>query len=733
MIDTTQIDRELLAPAFAPQLKLSKNEKTRLALRVQTDFRSAIDDHTTRVRRFTQMYKRWRGSTELLPSDWYLVPLTQWQVFAKWAKEHGALFGDDAEITATPIGPSDARNTKKASRFMTWLVFEHMKLITKASIFNFRKTLFGRAFALSTWERDTFRIPTIDGSEVEAVHYEGPGFENLWPDDIIVPAEDVNSIQEFSFVCRKFNATPDQLLEDDGITYQGIEEMFPELVNAAVQGRSRDADESQIQAAKDSIEGVIHDGSMSAKGTLQVIAWYGKWRMLKGRGDATEENLSRREKFERDLVVYYLPALHKVIGVQDLGAMYPLKKHRRPIVEASLVKDGSYWSAGFGELLDKAEIELTRNHALGDRAGKLSVGPVIFYTQASGFDPQTFEYTPGTSYCVDNPQAINVVDFKANMEYPVLKEQTVTKYAENVTGLNDMNLGRASDKPNAPRTARQTLALLSEGDIRASLDTASLREDWGRILDHFWDLCAMYAPKLMFFRVTEEDAAGLFQTQDGGAYLTEDERFGRYDFAIKFATSATDKQAKKQEAIELYQVRVTNPLVATNPRALWVCLDQVSKAFGDNLLRDVIPEPPDLGLPKRPSEEFAMMLQGEEVLVNPADNDDLHILDHQQRMREALAAEAPNAMAIAQLQEHILAHIVQRQQKRMMLAMVQGMAQGMAQQSAVSGVQQSAVMPGDPMTDPIVMGGGEQQPQQPAAKQTPMGPGGMPVPTGMAA
>ena len=44
------------------------------------------------------------------------VPAIRWNLFTKWAKEMDALFGDDAEIVAVPVGPSDYRKDKKISR-----------------------------------------------------------------------------------------------------------------------------------------------------------------------------------------------------------------------------------------------------------------------------------------------------------------------------------------------------------------------------------------------------------------------------------------------------------------------------------------------------------------------------------------------------------------------------------------------------------------------------------------
>jgi len=57
-----------------------------------------------------------------------------------------------------------------------------------------------------------------------------------------------------------------------------------------------------------------------------------------------------------------------------------------------------------------------------------------------------------------------------------------------------MSMGRQSDRPNAPRTARQTDSLLEEGNVRIALDTKVLQEDMAVVLGHFWDLERMFSP-----------------------------------------------------------------------------------------------------------------------------------------------------------------------------------------------------------------------------------------------
>jgi hypothetical protein len=659
--------RQRIARADGPQLVLPENELNRLKIRIQDDYSNALSDHEARMARFRDYYVRWRGRTG--DQDLYRVPITQWQVFSKLAKEHASLFGADAQVISKPIGPNDQRHTKKVGTFCSWRLFSSMRIQNPALVFNFRKILFGRSFAYRPWVRETYDVPMMDGSITQAIAYDGPGFYPIWPDDLIVPAEDVQSIQEFSWVIRKVRMTPDQLLRGEAAgRFQGISDNFEEILRISEDRRQRDYRGDEIKAEKDLAEGVLYEGALSAGNALTVHEWHGKWRKLRGKKDAREDNLKGRESYESDLLVKYIPDLDAIVSVQDLAAMYPAMKNRRPFAESALVNDGSYWGPGFGELLEQIEAKLSENHNMAARAGKMSIGPVIIYKPGSGFDPDSFVYEPNTAIASDEPQAVKVIEMKADLNYPIVAEQNLIGYAERVTGISDMNMGRTSDKPNAPRTARQTIALLEEGDVRASLDTNALREDWGKIISDLWALETMYAPKDLFFRVTEEDASGVagFETAGGGAYLTEQERFGQYDFDLKFATNAWSKETQKENQLALYQIDLQNPLIIQNPRALWLLLDKVHRAFGDDRFGDIMPEPPDLGLPIAPKEEWTRCLQGESITINPADNDELHIMDHNRRLEEAAKDPNYNTQAYADMAAHVLEHNQQLQQKKLM-------------------------------------------------------------------
>ena len=119
--------------------------------------------------------------------------------------------------------------------------------------------------------------------------------------------------------------------------------------------------------------------------------WYGKWRFLKGSQDGRVENIDRRKPYEDEVVVSMLPLVgNMIINVQDLREIYPRMRRRDPFCDIGLVKDGhSYWGPGMGEMVEQKleENKATANYALFEKAGRFSVGPLIFYRPSAGVDP----------------------------------------------------------------------------------------------------------------------------------------------------------------------------------------------------------------------------------------------------------------------------------------------------------------------------------------------------------
>lgn len=700
-------------------MKWPQAEIDRIGNRVLHDYRSAIADHNRRIARWREYFKRWLGTVDTPfegeeDASNVPVPFIEWNVFTKWAKEMDSLFGDDAEITAVPVGPSNYKIDAKISKYMTWRVFNYMKLINPFCVFVLRKILFGRSVAYSPWKRDTFDVE-FNGETKEITDYDGPDFLPLWPDDWIVPAEEVTNLHEFSFCIRRYRTTPDDLLKGERHgRYQGIKKNFEKLVNLARHGVQREFEGEEIKFAKDEAEGIFYQRPLSSGEWITVLEWYGRWRPIKkgprgGMQGASEWDLSKREMEQREYVIRYIPDLSMVIGIQDLAELYPTKKNKRPFVESSMVKDGRYWTKGYCEMLINLEDELRANHNLATEGGQMATTPPVGYRPAAGFTPESFRLEPGLAIPLDNPSTdLKQIDIKTNIEIPTWKEQTVLAYGEKLTGMSDLQMGRQQDRPNAPRTARQTVALLEEGNVRLSLDSKVLREDMALVLAHFWDLEYIFASDETFFRVTEEDAGGLFSVNNGGSILTWEERDGRYDFRLKFADSVYSREAKKEQALARYQLDLQNPLVMQNPIALWETTRAAHEALGDPNFSDCVPKPPEADLSIDPKDEWVKMLHGDEVHANPLDNDQLHLIRHYKDMQRAERDGNPDPEALKALIVHYHEHLAQLQQKRLQQAVLE--------QAAALGAK--LMQPGGGMAMPNGLFGGpiSQPPGNPMAQ-----------------
>ena len=681
------------APQLDFQLRWPEAEVSRIGTKVLSDYRNALADHNRRISKWREYYRRWRCIVDVPQQgeETYSnvpVPFIRWNIFTKWAKEMDALFGDDAEIEAVPVGPSDYRKDRKIGRYMTWRVFNAMKLLNPFCEFVLRKLIFGKSVAYSPWKRDTFDVA---GKEI--VDYEGPDFEPLWPDDLIVPAEEVKTIHEFSFVIRKYRITPDDLLKgEDAGRYQGITKNWDTILNFSRNGMQRQFEGDEIKLEKDEAEGIMMQRPLSSGEWITVLEWYGKWRPLKnGERDGGEWDFDRREMRQKDFVIRYLLNLNIVISIQSLEDLYPTIKDRRPFVESSMCKDGTYWSPGMSEMLLDLEDELRVNHNLGTEAAQLACNPPMAYRPASGVTPDTIRIEPGIAIPLDNPsEDLLQIKIASNLETVTWKEQVVLGYGEKLTGLSDLQLGRQSDRPNAPRTATQTVKLLEEGNVRISLDTKVLREDMAIVLTHFWELEFMFSPEQVFFRVTEEDADGLFETKNGAAEMTRQDRDGRYDFRLNFANSIWSKETMKEQALARYQLDLQNPLIITNSRALWAVTRDAHEALGDPTFGDLVPEPPAPDLSMDPKEEWARMQEGEAIHVNPQDNDQEHMLRHFRDWQESTTDPNRDPEAVHALEVHYQQHLAQLQQKKLQQAIIEQAVQHLAQ------IQAGETPPGQP-------------------------------------
>lgn len=196
--------------------------------------------------------------------------------------------------------------------------------------------------------------------------------------------------------------------------------MAQKLLDWANQGPSNDytlVGQDPVRTEREKSEGVDYDGYMLGRRSLWMWEWYGKWRPLvsENAASAAEDDLKQREVFEADWVVKFIPGLREIVGVQDLLQLYPKMRKRRPFVESTLIKDGTYRPKGFGALLEDIEDDLTQNSQLFQAAGELSVWPIVFFKPGAVTKPGAFRMQPGMAIPAEDPSSVNVVKLLPNL------------------------------------------------------------------------------------------------------------------------------------------------------------------------------------------------------------------------------------------------------------------------------------------------------------------------------
>lgn len=688
-------------------MQLSESELRKIAHQIETDETEGRTFHQKRMERLRAVVKTWRSrydeqlddSAPSMDAAANYVPAVQWNSYAKLAQVMGGLLGADAEIRAQAVGMSDQELAQTVGAFMSWRTFQSMRWQDKLTMFQHLTILTGRAFAYANWETRTFRkrMSVGDpGSDMDQIRYQGPTFEPLDPAALIVPAlRGARSIQDFPWVIHQDRVTVQQLVDLArrgvyGNVFENIEKILGQEEELQTYMRLSDI----VEEATQEVVGLDPHFGRSSRTALRRWRWYGRRRLPRNRASAEEyqdRDIKNRDLDETEVLVHYLPDLHLIVGVDDLRDLYPDMANRRPYVEQAFVHDFSYWAPSVPELVEWVEHEMTATARAFADGMLMSVGPTVFYTKASGFDPAKHRIGPNQMIPVADTGGVKEVQFRGDLNAPIAYLQHLQQIGEKVTGITDLTLGRGMDTPGAPRTASGQAMLIEQGNVRANLDLNTARFELGSVLNHLFDLEMQFQQDDLIFRVTENSSARVLFPNGSGAMgeaqrtaiKNLQEQGGRFDFELKFATSAISKQADKEKALEAYQIFMSNPYAQMQPFAVYSALERTLKVVAGWDLREMIPAPPKPDMPKEPMVEHALMLEGRYVSPTAVDNHPVHLFDHQ--MEYQISAQIPGREEyLRMLARHMLEHTVQIQQQQQLQQLATqaagsyGFAQGMA-------------------------------------------------------
>lgn len=321
-------------------------------------------------------------------------------------------------------------------------------------------------------------------------------------------------------------------------------------------------------------------------------------------------------------VIYQIPyGIKKIVKAQYLEEVFP--HGRRPFSALYSVPIGNRWYGwSLAEFL--APINLEANVIINsvNDAQELINNPFFFYVpHAFPGNPKILKnIQPGDGIPVSD---VNSVLFPKFMQEPLANLSAMDSmllFADRLT-LSPQSVG-SSQVRNSPRTARGTLALLSEAGIKVdSFIMAAQKGGWAELMYQIYSLYDYYASDETWEAVTGRAKPKRSSTKD---------LRGRVEFVFKGNSVNTNREVRRALAQVLYNTLSTNPLYASDPHALQALtknfLDNFQEGAGD--ITPLIPKIAGEGAMRPPLDqktENQMMMQGMPLDIHPFDDDTSHL------------------------------------------------------------------------------------------------------------
>jgi hypothetical protein len=358
-------------------------------------------------------------------------------------------------------------------------------------------------------------------------------------------------------------------------------------------------------------------------------------------------------------VVYQIPyKLEKVVKANYLEELFP--HGRRPFCDIHNIRiSDRYYSLSYGELLAPINVEVNTIITQVNEAQELINHPWFFYVPAAmTVDPEVLS---GIDYGEGVPIAdINGVMFPHFPQTPLANLSTMDSlllFADQLT-ISPQSMG-SSQVRNSPRTARGTLALLSEGGIKTDmLITAAQRGGWKELIHQIHALYESFGPEEKWFYVTGEQKPHRISNKD---------LRGRFEYKFSGNSVNTNREVLRSIAQIRYNTMAAEPLFAQDPIARQALVKDFLRWFSEGTDVDkLLPKLPGQGgnrLPMSQRAELQVMMSGIPLNVLPIDDDAQHLQEIDQ-FTQSKPFDMLEQWQVALVAQHRNQHIQQLQTKQ---------------------------------------------------------------------
>lgn len=364
---------------------------------------------------------------------------------------------------------------------------------------------------------------------------------------------------------------------------------------------------------------------------------------------------------EAEVIYQISPDLRKIVSAVYLESQFP-HGHRPFSTMHFLTASDRFYVPGMAIFLAAINIEVDTIINQVNDYQELINNPIFFYEPtAMTVDPKVLTgVRPGQGIPTNNPNGVVFPNWNKAPLANLGIIDSLLLFADRIT-VSPMTAGSPQVR-NAPRTARGTLALLSEGNIKIDLIVDTAKEEGYKEL--LYQLFGLYAENMSdekYFWVTGRDR------KKRPEMVMRQHMRGKYEFTLTGTTTNSNPEVQRLVARDRYAVASTNPLYQNDPIAFGELLRDFLNHNDEGVNVDVImPRQAGMGAhthpPQSQQDELAAMRLGRPIDVLPSDDDAQHLAILQQFIRTPEYAEM-NPEIAALISMHGRGHALAMQQK----------------------------------------------------------------------
>ncbi|TAL13920.1 hypothetical protein EPN95_04505 [Patescibacteria group bacterium] len=575
--------------------RLSDEQQRNIALEAIADYDNDVLSRADWMDKRDKWYKLWLCHREPKTEPWagasnVCVPILLASCNQFHGRAYSSVFAPPGMVKAMPIEGNDVARAKHVESYMNW------------------QTLYEMEEYEDEFDRLLLNLP-INGTAFKKVYYDKAMARNVSEYvsaiDIVLPYR-TKKLESARRIAHQIWLHYDELMDRDE---QGLYAHFKKVAKEA--GKK---DEAMIDLTRDQAVGEHEQTNENRpKLILEVhkkiaLPWY-----------------SQRHPY--CLTIDYDSGT--TLRITDRNIRIAGKEHvLNYFIDYHFIPNPEgFYSFGFGHFLEGLnEMANTCFNQIFD-AGRISNTPFGFYGRRAGIKRKNVKLQPGAMIEVEDATQVYFPTMQRVDQVLFMVLGLIQQYSEHVSSNSDYLMGRESKGTKTP-TATGTMAIIEQGLVTFGVLTKRIFRQLKKELRLLYALNSLYLPEQKQYRVLGETAALPFPA------IKRVDFDGKMDIIPTGDPSYASKSQRRQDAQELYQLLLGNPLIGVNPatgqmgnpKAIWEVTSDLIDAYDKKNKSALLPPMPEP--PMSPEMENALFMQGDDHAPQAGENHMQHIQSH---------------------------------------------------------------------------------------------------------